>query len=477
MPSLFDHIAKRSSTTDWLIAAGVLLIFVFLRYATWSMGLPPLELVAIAGAGVLYFLTRSVFKPIILLVLITAGSLLGNLILVIEDGTVPFSLFQIFYIFALLVFILRWFMSGFEPIRKTGFELELALFFSLVFVSILWTPDAERAFFHAIRVLALAGLLFLFVNWIKKLREIDWVIISMVVIGSILGLVAILDTINNPQAIFMNFVTGGTRVAARARVGQVDPNIFASLFFLPLAYTASLSFSGESWWKRSIGAVFFLLLFAAVLVTFSRSSYVSVLVMLVFLAVMYRQYNLFLIGAGIGVILIIAVPELRFLFINIMNRFVDLFTGEVDASNYLRIILLEGSLRIFFDSWLLGVGWRGFPDALLSYYSFQETMGVYEPHNVIYLVYSELGLIGLLLFTFIVYKIFYIAWQNIRLSSTAHQRVLATSTFGAFLAYAVFYQFIGSGFLDNQLWITTGLILSLNGYLKDKADNFSANAG
>ena len=477
MPSLFDHITKRTSTNDWLIAAGILLLFVFLRYMTRSMGLPPLELVAVAGAGVLYLLTRSVFKPTILLVLITAGSLLGNLILVIEDGLIPFSLFQIFYIFALLVFILRWFMSGFGTIRKTGFELELALFFSLVFVSILYTPDAERAFLHAIRVLALAGLLFLFVNWIKKSRDIDWVIISMVITGSILGLIAIYDTINNPQAIFMNFVTGGTRVAARVRIGQVDPNIFGSLFFLPLAYTASLSFSGESWWKRSIAALFFLLLFAAVMVTFSRSSYVSVLVMLVFLAVMYRQYNLFLIGAGIGVALIIAVPELRFLFINILNRFVDLFTGDVDTSNYLRLVLLEGSLKIFFDSWLLGVGWRGFPDAFMSYYSFQETMGVYEPHNVIYLVYSELGLIGLLLFTFIVYKIFHIAWQNIQLSSTAHQRVLATSTFGAFLAYAVFYQFIGSGFLDNQLWITTGLILSLNYHLKEKADSFSEKAG
>ncbi len=454
-----------------MLAGLAALLFLFLRWATWSVGLPPLEWVFIGGIIAAYFATKFFTKPQVLLILIVTGSLLGNLILVFEEGLVPFSLFQIFYILAIGLFFVRWFYLGFVPIRKTGFEMELALFFSLVFLSILWTPDAERAFIHAIRVLVLSGLLFLFVNWIDKPRHITWLLVAMVAAGSLLGLIALYDTLNNPMAILQDFLTDGHRLASRARIGQEDPNFFASLFFLPLAFAASVSLSSISVRTRIISSLFFLILFAAVLVTFSRSAWVAVIIMLVVLGVLYKQYNLFLYSALFVVVLVLVVPELRFLLVNILNRFIGLFSGGVDTSNYLRLVLLDASFRIFVDSWMLGVGWRGFPDALLTYYSLQDTMGVYEPHNVIYMVYTELGLLGLLLFVFVVLKIFRIAWANTRYNAGIEIKILSHALFGAFLAYAVFYQFLGSGFVDNQLWITTGLIISLNFYLTNHASH------
>jgi len=461
------HLLKRIAASDWLIAGLVSLLFLFLRWATWYIGLPPLEWVLLAGAMVLFFAARSLVFPVIMLILVTTGSLLGNLIHVFEDGLVPFSLFQVFYILSIAVFVLRWFMTGFSGLRKTGFELELALFFSLIFLSILWTPDAERAFLHAIRIVVLSGLLFLFVNWIHKPGQISLVIYATIGVGSLLGFIAIYGTVTNPIAIMQDVVTGGARMAGRARIGQVDPNVFASLFFLPLAYTASLSFSKQSEiWKRVIATAFFVILLATVLVTFSRSSWVATLVMLLFLAVTYRQFNLFLIAALAAAVVVTFSPEVRYLLMNILNRFIDLFTGGVDTSNYLRIVLLQTSFHIFFDSWLLGVGWRGFSDAFLSYHSLQDTLGVYEPHNVIYLVYTELGLVGLLLFVFIVYKIFKIAWENTQFETGPEVKIISRALLATLIAYAVFYQFIGSGFTDNQLWITTGLAISLNQYLK-----------
>lgn len=444
------------------------MLFILFRWVTWFTGLPPLEWVFLGGIACLFFALRSLASPVILLILITVGSLLGNLIHVFEDGLVPFSLFQIFYILALVVFVLRWFVTGFSPIRKTGFELELAVFFSLVFLSIFWTPDAERAFLHAIRVVVLSGLLFLCVNWIRTPGDISLVILSMVGVGSLLAVTATYGAINNPVAIIQDMITGGARMAVRARIGQVDPNVFASLFFLPIAYTASLSFSRSiDIWKRILGGIFFVILLSAVLVTFSRSSWMAILVMLLFLAVKNRQYNLFLIATMAALMAIAVLPEVRFLLMNILNRFIDLFTGEVDASNYIRIVLFKTSIQIFFDSWLIGVGWRGFSDAFLSYHNLQETLGVYEPHNVIYLVYTELGILGLLLLIFIVYKIFKIAWENTFFESNPQIVVLSHTLFGTLLAYFVFYQFIGSGFTDNQLWITTGLAISLNQHLRN----------
>jgi len=217
---------------------------------------------------------------------------------------------------------------------------------------------------------------------------------------------------------------------------------------------------------RGAGAVALVVLFVAVLVTFSRSSWVSAIAMLVVLALLYRQYRLFTGGIIAAILLIAAIPEFRFIFMNILNRFISLFTDGLDTSNTIRVMLADASVSMFFDSWLLGVGWRGFPDALLSYYNLQQTHGVFEPHNVTYLVYAELGLIGLLLFGFIVYKIAYIAWQNFRMADTVELKIVTSATGVTFLAYSIFYQFLGSGFLDNQLWITTGIILAMHIYLR-----------
>lgn len=456
-------------STPWWLGWPALLIaavsYLLLRLITWQYGLPPLEwavpVLTMLGAAALY----GVFKPVLLLFFIATGSLLGNLVHIAEEGLIPFSLFQIFYLAGLGLFVLKWFMNRCAPVRLTGLEIELALFFSLVFLSLLWTPDAERGFLHAIRVFALSGLLYLFVNWIDTPRQITWLVVSLVAVGGVLALIAIYNTINNPLAIIVTVLTDGSRVAARARVGQVDPNIFASLFFLPLSFTASVAFSRMGYSMRATGAVAFLVLFAAVLVTYSRSAWVAVLLTTLVLAVMNRQYGLFIVAAA-GVALLLAVyPDARMLLSNVLERFVRLFTGGVDTSNMGRIMLLDGSIRIFFDSWLIGVGWRGFPDAFLNYYTLQQTLGVYEPHNVLYLVYAELGLIGLLLFVFIVYKLFWLAWNNISMSYNEETRILSQALFGALLAYAVFYQFIGSGFLDNQLWITTGLIIALRAHL------------
>ncbi|MDI6401333.1 hypothetical protein QLX67_04945, partial [Balneolaceae bacterium ANBcel3] len=201
MSDLTHHIRQYVAPSDWLIIMGGIFLFLFLKWVTWALGVPPLEWVALGGAGVVFFLIRSIQYPLLLLVLIAVGSLLGNLILVFEGGLIPFSLFQIFYLFSIGVFILRWFLLGFTPIKKTGFELELALFFGLIFLSILWTPDAERAFWHAMRMLTLSGLLFLLVNWIESPRQISLLILSLIAVGMVLGLLAVYHTINNPMAI------------------------------------------------------------------------------------------------------------------------------------------------------------------------------------------------------------------------------------------------------------------------------------
>lgn len=418
--------------------------------------------------GLYYAAQQALIKPYLVLLLATTGAFLGNIIHIIDGGAIPLSLFQLFYLSGLGLFVINWIYNGFQPIRKSGFELELALFYALIYLSIIWTPNTQLAFFHATRLVVLAGLLYLAVNWVKEPRQITHIFLSLAVIGTIMGLLSIYNTLNDPEAIVRSVLTDGARLDSRQSVGQVDPNIFASLFFIPIAFTAAYSFSKANLKIRAIAAFLFLVMITAVVVSFSRSAWVASIVLLLVLAIMYRQYNLFIVGAVAVLIASALIPEVRLLLTTITGRFMNLFTGELDTSNSIRVLLAQASVYMFFDSYLIGVGWRGFPEHIFNYFTAQQTHGVYEPHNVLYQIFAELGIIGFSLFGYVIYKIIRTAVRNIKLSQTIEEIALSRAMLAAFLAYGVFYQFIGFGFMDNMLWILTGLILALNYYLNSE---------
>ncbi|MDV7396660.1 O-antigen ligase family protein, partial [Arthrospira platensis SPKY1] len=89
----------------------------------------------------------------------------------------------------------------------------------------------------------------------------------------------------------------------------------------------------------------------------------------------------------------------------------------MDTSASMRINLLEGSWEMFVDSFLMGVGFRGFGHTYLNTRFVSMAAPVYEPHNMTYTVYAELGLIGLLLVSWLTIRIFRRAWLNLRHTS------------------------------------------------------------
>ena len=362
---------------------------------------------------------------------------------------------------------MRWFAGGLGDFRKTGFELEYALFFGLIFLSLLWTPDAERGFMHALRVLVLSGILYLFVNWLRQPREAVWILGTLAVISVFLGALAIYSTINNPQAIIQDVLTDGTRNASRARIGQHDPNVFASMFFLPMAFTAAVVFSKSQ--PRTTGSggrgagrhvcgrtgdVF------AKLLGFRHCHAGSAGAAVPSVPPLHRGYHCrhpaYRCHPGVPVH-IHEHSEPVYQSVHRRTGHVQYHPGDAGRRVGKYVFSTAGC-------WALDGVVSRMPCSVTTTSS--KPMVFFEPHNVTYLVYAELGLIGLLLFGFIVYKIAYIAWQNFRMADTVELKIVTSATGVTFLAYSIFYQFLGSGFLDNQLWITTGIILAMHIYLR-----------
>ncbi|MEX1120988.1 MAG: hypothetical protein WED82_02585, partial [Balneolales bacterium] len=111
---------------------------------------------------------------------------------------------------------------------------------------------------------------------------------------------------------------------------------------------------------------------------------------------------------------------------------------------------------------LLGVGFRGFPEVFPNYFSVQSTIGVVEPHNITYTILAELGVIGFFLFAIIYWKIGWVAYQNITLSTGDVERSVSITLFVAYIAFIIFYQFYNGFLVDTNIWIIIGLIFAMN---------------
>jgi O-antigen ligase len=113
-----------------------------------------------------------------------------------------------------------------------------------------------------------------------------------------------------------------------------------------------------------------------------------------------------------------------------------------------------------FDSYLLGVGIRGFPTTFTNYFTKHESIGIIEPHNLFYTLFAEIGLIGFLLYLWILYRISYLGYINFKNESTSLKGIVNLSLLLTFIAYIFFYQFYGGGMTDNNFWIICSLIIA-----------------
>ncbi len=453
------------STQNLLLGAGIL-IYLAAFGVVWVLGFiyaVPL-LVILPAIG--YYLFQSLLKPVLLLIPMFAATYLGDVASVIPEGTIPLTLFQIFLLLTITAFFLNYLICDTNRFRTLGVELELLLLFTLISFSIMYSPNRGDALLTFTRMIFLVFMLYLIINILKDRVHFFWIFGLMTVLAFILGVLSIRSALLDPLTAALNIQAGGTRIIGRGAITIRDPNVFATLFFVPIAVTTSI-FLSELRYKWRIPALLTTLgLLAGLASTYSRSAWIATAFMLLMLVIYYRQYKMMIITFLLVMVVIMSIPELRNLTLNIVDRLLNIFAGSEDDSSRIRILLGMAAINMFFDSWMMGIGFRGFPEYFTNYFNLQESIGVYEPHNIIYEVLAELGIIGfglVLLFMFAIYKK---ASQNFRMSGTEHDRIIAATLIASLTAFVIFYQFYGGAFVSTNMWAVIGLILAHGYYLK-----------
>lgn len=406
-------------------------------------------------------------KPFWAFILVPIGTYMGYFIQLFENATIPFSLFQISLIYFVIIFILNRLVYNRYEVRLLNLEVELLIFFLIIFLSIIYSPNRGEGLFYATRILILIFMVYLIINTLQNTKEIVLILYIIITISLILSILSIREGLLNPEKILWDYFSMGKKLVSRALVNQKDPNIFASHLLLPLFFLSSFIMTRENnFYHRLLAFVFFSIISIGLISTLSRSAWISAIFGMLILVLMFRQYKLLMFFLILIILTLIFFPNSSFLISNVINRFLGIFAGRSDPSSNIRIFLGVGALNIIADSYLLGIGFRGFPMVITNYFTKQKLLGVLEPHSVFYAIFAELGLIGFLIYSWILYRIIIVAYRNFKFSTNKNEKIISATLFVSFLSYIIFYEFYGGGLVDNNLWVIVSLIFTVKLLMK-----------
>ncbi|MFU8812747.1 MAG: O-antigen ligase family protein [Balneolaceae bacterium] len=441
-----------------LIAALLTVIFatliVFLDYK-YSF----LAFVAVTAGG--FFVYSGFRSPWLMLFPIAIGSYMGALFYFFENSPLPVTLFQLFLVAGFSLLILHSLSSKNFDIKLSGLELPVLLTLSLIFVSLIYSPSQESGFFNAIRFLILMVFVLYVINVIQSHRQSLYILIALVTVGFFLAAYTMGEYLLNPQIAIDNMLSAGaslTRVSAGGLYH--DPNRFAAILFIPSAVSVAVIFSSLNW-KYRLAAIFvFVVLLGGVVSTLSRSGLISIAVIILIIITLSKKWKFAVILGASALAVVLVVPALREALFTTIVRIYEVAFGSTDASAGIRVMLAVAGLSMFFDTYMIGIGFGGFPERFTDYYTLQQSIGVNMPHNVTYKIMAELGLLGLLLFLYLIVKVCragYTAWKK---AVSESEKILYSALFSSLFAYMIFYQFYGGALTDSNLMLVIGMIFA-----------------
>ncbi len=437
-----------------LLLAGLLLLF------SYQLAFVLFFLTIVAGVFA-YFCFQ---HPWLMLFPITIGSFLGALYYFFESSPLPVTLFQFFLVAGLLILVLHAFYYKKFEIRLTGLELPVLILLSLIFISLVYSPGRDAGFFNALRFVILLIFILYIMNVVQKHRHALYILAGLVVVGVVLSAYSVAEYMMNPQIAIENILGAGaslTRVSAGGLYH--DPNRFAAILFIPAAATAAVTFSNLNWKYRIISSILFVVLLGGIVASFSRSGLISLVIIVLLTISLTKQWKFSFVLGTLAFATVLVIPEFRSALLTTVDRIYEVAFGtSADDSAGIRMMLAIAGMNMFFESYMLGVGFGGFPERFTDYFTLQQSVGVNMPHNVTYKVMAELGLAGLLLFLFLFYCVVKTGYAAFKQSVNEYQKILYISLLTALIGYVTFYQFYGGALTDSNLMLLVGLIFAGN---------------
>lgn len=274
-----------------------------------------------------------------------------------------------------------------KPITADNFSVWLIVFLIAVFVSIFITPSLLEGIRIALFIFSAAMFYFLIKEGICDKKALTVLIYSLTAALFVMCVYAVIQNFIGVETdAMLTDIANNKSMSGRVYSTVENPNNFAEIIVLIIPFIAAMFFSEKKKSKLSIAACFMICV-AALLLSYSRGSYVSFAISAVVFIAFYRpKWLIPLLLAGI--IMIPFLPE------SILNRILSIGSSS-DTSNAYRIFLWEGVGRMIRYEGLYGTGLG--PQAFYAAYEpYASVFALNANHShMLYLqIFIETGFVG-----------------------------------------------------------------------------------
>ena len=295
-----------------------------------------------------------------------------------------------------------------------------------------------------IRFLLYFSVMIITLNVVKREKIEKWINIFLAT-GTILVFLGFVQLLFVPNLLFLT-PYGWDPHQTRIVSSFLDPNFIGIVF----VFLASFSLSEYLFRKNLVFLLIFLFNSIAILLTFSRSSYLAFFCALAVIGLL-KSLKITSIIALIFFLSFIFIPQAR-------ERVVGAITFDETARA--RIESWQKALLVFKDHFLIGVGFNTYRYSQASYGFFEsdQTLGGHSgagSDSSLLLVAATTGVLGLVAFIWILLSI----WQIV--SKSAKRSFVALGALASFVALLVHSQFVNSLFFPQVMllfWFFVGIV-------------------
>lgn len=345
----------------------------------------------------------------------------------------------------------------------------------MALVSLLYSPNIESGFQFLSVTFALFLFFMLIVNLINKNFHDQGLIIVFLVTNIFITFFIIYQTLKGE---FIPGVTDTTVAVENLKFYRAagtfeDPNVAATYLASGVILSYSrLIHSDDSKLLKLFYLLGIIISSLGVFITFSRSGIIFEIFGIIFCTLFIKNKKLLTaIALTIaGLVFLLLISPFGAL---VLDRFLSSFNIFQDYSIKVRLSLMLSGLKMFLDSPVWGIGYRGFP-IVYDYYT-QSGLGsgllnIKESHNLYITVLAEFGIGGLIVIGLWFKRIIKDCLNFIKIKINHPRKAALVGSFSLFIAFILNFIYYGNLFpMFNLIWLNIGLIYSviLNSPLKN----------
>jgi O-antigen ligase len=332
--------------------------------------------------------------------------------------------------------------------RRTPLDIPIALFLVAGVIGILVAPDPRGALgIYRAYLLEPVAIYYIATSALEFGESVRWVLAGWGVGAVAFGAVEIATFL---RALYDHSLQIGNAAAAF----NINPNSVALFLESPIALAAGFTLFGRGW-DRRLAAVALCVLLPALVFTLSRGGLLAAAAMTLIAVVTVPDIRFRLGLALTGLFGAIAVWQLPVIGLRITYFLVDP-SGSLHGREHIWL----ATLRMLQDHPIFGAGVDAYQTVMAPYRA-GDVYQVPEPyaHNIVLTSWSELGLLGLFAFLYILVRLMVAPWPALKKASGLYRPLLwgLGTAFGMFAVHGM----IDSPYWKNDLSVEFWLLAAL----------------